>query len=72
MLDLEDQILLAKGVELTEVQTLSQIVKLSDVFALKLGDTLIGQVRPPRKGEKYIALEKIDSLNGTDPNDALE
>ena len=38
MLDLEDQILLAKGVELTEVQTLSQIMKLSNVFALKLGD----------------------------------
>lgn len=39
---------------------------------LRTGDTLVGQVRPPRKGEKYIALEKIDSLNGTDPEHALE
>ena len=39
---------------------------------LRTGDTLTGQVRPPRKGEKYIALEKIDSLNGLDPEDAQE
>lgn len=39
---------------------------------LRTGDTLVGQVRPPRKGEKYIALEKIDSLNGTDPEHAVE
>ena len=37
---------------------------------LRTGDTLTGQVRPPRKGEKYIAIEKIDSLNGLDPEDA--
>ena len=39
---------------------------------LRTGDTLVGEVRPPRKGEKYIALEKIESLNGTDPEEAQE
>ena len=39
---------------------------------LRTGDTLVGEVRPPRKGEKYIALEKIESLNGSDPEEAQE
>ncbi|MGB1657079.1 MAG: transcription termination factor Rho [Longimicrobiales bacterium] len=41
-------------------------------LGLRTGDTLVGEVRPPRKGEKYIALEKIESLNGTDPEEAQE
>ena len=41
-------------------------------FALKTGDTLVGQVRPPRKGEKYIALERVDFLNGLDPEEGQE
>ncbi|MCX8492051.1 MAG: transcription termination factor Rho [Cyclobacteriaceae bacterium] len=34
------------------------------LFGLKLGDTVRGQIRPPKEGEKYFALLKIDSVNG--------
>jgi transcription termination factor Rho len=36
-------------------------------FNLRTGDTLIGEVRPPKKGERYIALLQVDSINGLDP-----
>jgi len=39
---------------------------------LRTGDTLVGEVRPPRRREKYIALETIESLNGIDPDEAKE
>jgi transcription termination factor Rho len=34
------------------------------LFGLKLGDTVKGQIRPPKEGEKYCALLKVDSING--------
>ncbi|QMU28907.1 transcription termination factor Rho [Adhaeribacter radiodurans] len=34
------------------------------LFALKTGDTVKGQIRPPKEGEKYFALLKVDSING--------
>ncbi len=34
------------------------------LFGLKTGDTICGQVRPPKEGEKYFALLKVDSVNG--------
>lgn len=34
---------------------------------LKLGDTVKGEVRPPREGEKYFALIKVLSINGLPP-----
>lgn len=34
---------------------------------LKLGDTVRGEVRPPREGEKYFALVKVLSINGLPP-----
>jgi transcription termination factor Rho len=34
------------------------------LFGLKLGDTVSGQIRPPKEGEKYFALLKVDSVNG--------
>ena len=34
------------------------------LFGLKLGDTVKGQIRPPKEGEKYFALLKVDSVNG--------
>jgi transcription termination factor Rho len=34
------------------------------LFGLKVGDTVKGQIRPPKEGEKYFALLKIDSVNG--------
>jgi len=34
------------------------------LFALKTGDTVKGQIRPPKEGEKYFALLKVESVNG--------
>jgi transcription termination factor Rho len=39
------------------------------LFGLKTGDTVTGPIRPPKEGEKYFALLKVDSLNGRDPQD---
>lgn len=36
-------------------------------FDLKKGDTVTGTIRPPREKEKYFALLKVDSINGTLP-----
>lgn len=37
------------------------------LFGLKTGDTLKGTLRPPREGEKYFPLIKIDEINGRPP-----
>ena len=37
------------------------------LFGLKTGDTLLGTVRPPKEGEKYFPLIKINKINGLDP-----
>ncbi len=37
------------------------------LFGLKTGDTIKGCVRPPKTGEKYFPLIKVDSINGRDP-----
>ena len=37
------------------------------LFGLKTGDTVIGSVRPPKDGEKYFPLIKVDTINGLDP-----
>ena len=34
------------------------------LFGLKTGDTVIGTIRPPREGEKYFPLVKVESING--------
>ena len=34
------------------------------LFGLKTGDTVKGQIRPPKEGEKYFALLKVISVNG--------
>jgi len=36
-------------------------------YGLKLGDTVHGYVRPPREGDKYFPLVKVDVINGRDP-----
>ncbi len=36
-------------------------------FGLRTGDTIEGQVRPPKPGERYLALLKVESVNGSDP-----
>ncbi|HQK37837.1 MAG TPA: transcription termination factor Rho [Bacteroidales bacterium] len=37
-------------------------------FGLKTGDTIKGSVRPPREGEKYFPLVKIEEINGRSPD----
>ncbi len=34
------------------------------LLGLKTGDTVKGQIRPPKEGEKYFALLKVDNVNG--------
>ena len=36
-------------------------------FDLRTGDTVLGQVRPPKDGERYLALLKVETINGLDP-----
>ncbi|WP_327018920.1 transcription termination factor Rho [Croceibacter atlanticus] len=38
------------------------------LFGLKTGDTVHGQVRPPKEGEKYFPLIKINKINGLKPS----
>ena len=38
------------------------------LFGLKTGDTVIGTIRPPREGEKYFPLVKVESINGREPS----
>ncbi|MGB0883258.1 MAG: transcription termination factor Rho [Flavobacteriales bacterium] len=37
------------------------------LFGLKDGDTVKGTIRPPKEGEKYFPLVKVDSINGRPP-----
>lgn len=37
------------------------------LFGLKTGDTVSGAVRPPKEGEKYFPLVRVDFINGRDP-----
>ncbi len=37
-------------------------------FDLRTGDTVSGQVRPPKEWERYLALLKVESVNGDDPD----
>ncbi len=37
------------------------------LFGLKTGDTVTGTIRPPREGEKYFPLVKVNSINGRSP-----
>ena len=36
-------------------------------FSLRTGDTVSGQIRPPKEGERYFALLKVESVNFEDP-----
>ena len=37
------------------------------LFGLKKGDTILGNVRPPKEGEKYFPLIQVNKINGLDP-----
>jgi transcription termination factor Rho len=39
-------------------------------FDLRTGDTVAGQVRPPKEWERYLALLKVESVNGSEPEAA--
>ncbi len=41
-------------------------------FMLKTGDTVSGQIRPPKDGERYFALLKVENINFEDPEVAAE
>ena len=36
-------------------------------FGIRTGDTVTGTVRSPKKGERYFALHRVDSINGEEP-----
>jgi transcription termination factor Rho len=36
-------------------------------FALLTGDAIVGQVRPPKAGERYFSLARVDTVNGLPP-----
>ncbi|HEX2532518.1 MAG TPA: transcription termination factor Rho [Chitinophagaceae bacterium] len=42
------------------------------LFGLKTGDTVDGTVRPPKEGEKYFALLKVDEINGKKPEEVRD
>jgi len=41
-------------------------------FDLKTGDTVSGEIRPPKEGEKYFALLKVQAVNFENPEEAKE
>jgi len=41
-------------------------------FMLRTGDTVSGQIRPPKEGERYFALLKVEAVNFEDPDYARE
>jgi transcription termination factor Rho len=42
------------------------------LFGLKTGDTVYGSVRPPKEGEKYFALLKVETINGKSPDEVRD
>jgi transcription termination factor Rho len=42
------------------------------LFGLKTGDTVYGSVRPPKEGEKYFALLKVETMNGRSPEEVRD
>jgi transcription termination factor Rho len=42
------------------------------LFGLKTGDTVYGSVRPPKEGEKYFALLKVETINGRGPDEVRD
>jgi len=42
------------------------------LFGLKTGDTVRGSIRPPKNGEKYFPLIKVEKINGRIPQDVRD
>ena len=43
-----------------------------DVAGLKVGDTVQGMIRPPKEGEKYFPLVKVNRINGLSPEEVRD
>lgn len=41
-------------------------------LGLKTGDTVLGEVRPPKEGEKYYPLTKVEKINGLHPTEVRD
>ena len=41
-------------------------------FSLRTGDVVSGQIRPPKEGERYFALLKVEAVNYEDPEEAAK
>lgn len=41
-------------------------------FSLRTGDTVSGQIRPPKEGEKYFAMLKVEAVNFENPDEAKD
>ncbi|WP_302994597.1 transcription termination factor Rho, partial [Parabacteroides goldsteinii] len=42
------------------------------LFGLKTGDVVEGAIRPPKEGEKYFPLVKVDKINGRSPEEVRD
>lgn len=42
------------------------------LFGLKTGDTVVGSIRPPKEGEKYFPLIKVNKINGLSPEETRD
>ena len=42
------------------------------LFGLKTGDTILGAIRPPKSGEKFFPLVRVDYINGRKPEDVRD
>ncbi len=40
------------------------------LFGLRTGDTISGQIRPPKESERFFAMLRVDTVNGEDPDSA--
>ena len=42
------------------------------LFGLKTGDTILGEIRPPKAGEKFFPLTKVEYINGRTPDEVRD
>ncbi len=42
------------------------------LFGIKTGDSVVGAIRPPKEGEKYFALLRVETINGKAPSEVRD
>jgi len=62
----EDSALAQSGMPRDVYISLSQIKR----FSLRVGDKVKGQARPPKEGERYLSMLKVEKVEGLDPEEA--